>query len=58
MRTHPSLRRRRKGLQIVGPGFYLWDPDAREALRLAAELRPRPAPPAQRRRAFLREPLA
>ena len=42
MRAHRKLQRRRQGLQVVGPGFYLWDPDAREALRLAAELsRPR-----------------
>ena len=27
-----------RGLHVVGPGFYLWDPDPREALRLAAEL--------------------
>lgn len=42
MRAHRKLQRRRQGLQVVGPGFYLWDPDAREALRLAVELsRPR-----------------
>jgi hypothetical protein len=44
MRAHRKLQRRRQGLQIVGPGFYLWDQDAREALRLAAELSRRPVP--------------
>jgi hypothetical protein len=59
MRTPPMLPRQRKGLQVVGPGFYLWDPDAREALRLAAELSRRPPQlPARRRRALLREPVA
>ena len=27
-----------RGLRVVGPRFYLWDADPREALRLAAEL--------------------
>ncbi len=47
-RSTPSRRKRstpsRRGLRVVGPGFYLWDPDAREALRLAAELSRRPVP--------------
>jgi hypothetical protein len=38
MRAHRKLHRRPQGLQVVGPGFYLWDRDAREALSLAAEL--------------------
>jgi hypothetical protein len=41
-----------RGLRVVGPGLYLWDTDAREALRLAAELgvrRPRSARSARRR---------
>ena len=38
MRTNRQLPRRRQGLQVVGPGFYLWDTEPREALRLAAEL--------------------
>lgn len=59
MHSNQVLRRRRKGLQIVGPGFYLWDLDAREAKRLAAELSRVPAPPTGRqRRALLRGPLA
>ena len=44
MRAHRKLRRRPQGLQVVGPGFYLWDPDAREALSLAAELSRRRVP--------------
>ena len=56
MRSNPPQRRERKGLQVVGPGFYLWDPDAREALRLAAELGRRSAPPALRRRRL--QPIA
>jgi hypothetical protein len=52
-------RRRRKGLQVVGPGFYLWDTDASEALRLAAELSRRPMPLSVRqRRVLLRGPAA
>jgi len=59
MRMHQRLRRGRKGLQIVGPGFYLWDLDAREAIRLAAELGRRPTPvPLRQRRAQLRGPVA
>jgi hypothetical protein len=44
MRAHRKLQRRRQGLQVIGPGFYLWDPDAREALSLAAELSRRRLP--------------
>lgn len=52
-------RRRRKGLQVVGPGFYLWDTDASEALRLAAELSRRPVPfSVRQRRVLLRGPAA
>ena len=59
MQTRRTPRRARKGLQVVGPGFYLWDTDAREALRLAAELTRRPVPVLVRRpRALLREPVA
>ncbi len=59
MRSNPLPRRERKGLQVVGPGFYLWDPDAREALRLAAELSRRSLPVAvRRRRALVRGPAA
>ena len=59
MRTHQRLRRRRKGLQVVGPGFYLWDLDAREAIRLATELGRRPTPLSERqRRAPLSGPVA
>jgi hypothetical protein len=39
MSAHRKLQRRRQGLQIVGPGFYLWDQDAREALRRPVPLR-------------------
>ena len=49
-----------RGLRIVGPRFYLWDPDPSEALRLAAELggrRPH-VPLAARRRPPYRVPLA
>jgi hypothetical protein len=38
MRTNRPTKRNRPGLQVVGPGFYLWDREPREALRLAAEL--------------------
>jgi hypothetical protein len=48
MRIKRPLPDRRRGLRVVGPGFYLWDPDEREALGLAAELRRRLAPPAPR----------
>jgi hypothetical protein len=59
MRTNERLRRRRKGLQVVGPGFYLWDPDAREALSLAAELSRRSRPVlVRRRRSLERQPVA
>jgi hypothetical protein len=59
MRTQRRIRSRGKGLQIAGPGFYLWDLDAREALRLAAELSRRPLKvPAPQRRAPLRGPAA
>ena len=59
MRSNQPRRRERKGLQVVGPGFYLWDPDAREALRLAAELSQRSVPlVVRRRRAQLRGPAA
>jgi hypothetical protein len=59
MRTQRRIRSRSKGLQIAGPGFYLWDLDAREAMRLAAELSRRPLPPPMRqRRAPLRGPAA
>ena len=47
-RITPSHRR---GLRVVGPGFYLWDLDPREVLRLAAELRRRPVPLPRLRRA-------
>lgn len=51
MRMNRTPRRPRRGLQVVGPGFYLWDTDAREALRLAAELTRRSTPiPVRRRR--------
>jgi hypothetical protein len=57
MRAHRKLHRRRQGLQVVGPGFYLWDPDAREALSLAAELsRRRLLTPARPLRTSDREP--
>jgi hypothetical protein len=59
MRTHQRLRRGRKGLQIVGPGFYLWDLDAREAIRLATELGRRTTPlPVRQQRTPLRGPVA
>jgi len=58
MRSNQGLRRRRKGLQIVGPGFYLWDLDAREAVRLAAELSRGPTLRPRLRRTPLRGPLA
>jgi hypothetical protein len=38
MRSKRTLRDRHRGLRVVGPGFYLWDPDVREALRMAADL--------------------
>jgi hypothetical protein len=48
-----------RGLHVVGPGFYLWDSDPQEALRLANELRRRPLRvSALRRRASLPAPLA
>jgi hypothetical protein len=60
MRSKRPLRDRRRGLRVVGPGFYLWDPDAREALRLAAELgrRRAPLPARQRSRAVSPDPTA
>jgi hypothetical protein len=49
-----------RGLRVVGPRFYLWDPDPHEALRLAAELggRRTRAPLTARRRPPFRAPLA
>jgi hypothetical protein len=60
MRIKRRLRRPHKGLQVVGPGFYLWDTDAHEALRLAAELTRRPMPllSVRRPQALLRKPIA
>jgi hypothetical protein len=49
-RATPS---RRRGLRVVGPGFYLWDPDVREALRLAADLIRRPVPLTRPRRSYI-----
>jgi len=49
---------RRRGLRVVGAGFYLWDLDPREALRLAAELHGRLVPLPRLRPAELRPPLA
>jgi hypothetical protein len=42
MRTNRPRKQRPQGLQVVGPGFYLWDTEPGEALRLAAELSRRP----------------
>jgi len=48
-----------RGLHVVGPGFYLWDADPQEALRLAAELGKRTARPSPLRpRRTFRAPLA
>ena len=59
MRQNEPLRPQGHGLQVIGPGFYLWEPDASEALRLAAELRRRPTrAPARPRRLVLRGPAA
>jgi len=59
MHSRQQLQRRPRGLKIVGPGFYLWDPDAREALRLAAELSRRSHPVLVRRQpASVRRPVA
>ena len=55
MRSRRQLQRRPQGLQIAGPGFYLWDPDAREALSLAAELQRRLTSPARPRRSSDRD---
>ena len=44
---------RRRGLRVVGPGFYVWDPDVREALRLAAELSRRPVLLTRPRRSYI-----
>ena len=38
MQPKRTIQSRRRGLRVVGPGFYLWERDAGEALRLAAEL--------------------
>jgi hypothetical protein len=53
MKRSSNFRPVVRGLRVVGPGLYLWDSDAREALRLAAELGVRPAhtPRSARRRA-------
>ena len=59
MRSNRPRKQRPQGLQIVGPGFYLWDTEPREALRLAAELSRRPMVRTVRvRRAQLRGPAA
>ncbi len=44
------LRRQGSGFALEGPGFYLWDEDPREVLRVAAELqRGNPTPRPTRR---------
>jgi len=44
---------------VIGPGFYVWDADSREALRLAGDLgRRREAPPARKRGSLQRPPLS
>jgi hypothetical protein len=61
MRTRQPRKRQSqsKGLQVVGPGFYLWDTSPREAIRLAAELsQRRKLLSVQGRRAPLRVPGA
>jgi hypothetical protein len=58
MRSNRPRKQRPQGLQIVGPGFYLWDTEPREALRLAAELSPRPMLRTVRVRRALRGPAA
>jgi hypothetical protein len=45
MRTNRQLRPRSTGLRVVGPGYYVWDADSREALRLARELEARRGAP-------------
>ena len=59
MKQSGNFRNGIRGLRVVGPSLYLWDSDAREALRLAAELgirRPH-TPRSARRRAPARTPL-
>jgi hypothetical protein len=46
LRRKPPARTR--GLRVEGPGFYLWDLDSREAIRLAADLRRAPPRPGRR----------
>jgi hypothetical protein len=59
MRPRRSLSQPSRGRRVVGPGFYLWDLDARHVLRLAAELRRSPARPTPSRRPEpLRGPVA
>ena len=60
MRTPRRQRRRQRpqGLQIVGPGFFVWDTEPREALGLAAELSRRPMLRLVRSRRALRGPAA
>lgn len=33
------LRRQGNGFALEGPGFYIWDEDPREVVRVASELR-------------------
>jgi hypothetical protein len=54
MTPQRSLRRPPRGLRVVGRDFYLWEADAREAVRLAQDLSRRSVPLVVRRR---REPL-
>ncbi len=56
MRSKRRQHVRRLGLRVAGPGFYLWDADAREALRLAAELSQHRAPIPVRQRQGVQRP--
>ena len=56
MRSNRLPRQRNTGLRVIGQGFYVWDADSREALRLASELSLRRAAPPVRRGGPLRRP--
>ncbi len=51
------LRRKGNGFALEGPGYYVWDEDPREVVRVAADLRLGRVPPRPTQRMLLVPPL-